>query len=86
MGEKEPKESEVVQALKAEYEKQLREQKENYENQIKEIKEDNTRTIKAILSSGAKPFKETDNEEENEESEEEKAIANLRKKYGIKRR
>ena len=30
----EPKESEVVQALKAEYEKQLKEQKENYEKQI----------------------------------------------------
>lgn len=78
----EPKESEVVQALREEYEKRLKEQKEEYENKIKEIKEDNTKTIKAILSTGA-VYKETQQEESEEESEEDIAIKNLRKKLKI---
>ena len=80
----EQKESEVVQALKEEYEKRLREQKEEYENKIKEIKEDNTKTIKAILSTGA-VYKEQAQEESEEESEEDIAIRNLRKKLKIKK-
>lgn len=82
--ENEQKESEVVQALKEEYEKRLKEQKEEYENKIKEIKEDNTKTIKAILSTGA-VYKEEKKEENEEENEEEIVIKNLRKKFKLKK-
>lgn len=83
--ENEKKESEVVQALKEEYEKRLKEQKEEYENKIKELKEDNTKTIKAILSTGAVYKEEKQEEEKEEENEEERAIENLRKKFKIKK-
>lgn len=82
--ENEEKESEVVEAVRKEYEKQLAEQKEAYEKQIKELKEDHTKTIKTILSSGAM-YREEKETEKEEESEEDIAIANLRKKFNIKK-
>lgn len=80
--ENEEKESEVVEAVRKEYEKQLAEQKEAYEKQIKELKEDHTKTIKTILSSGAM-YREEKTEEPIEENEEDKAVEALRKKFHI---
>ena len=82
MPDDDKKESEVVQALREQYERMLEEQKQAYETKITELKEDHTKTIKTILSSGARPITDIP-EEKQEESEEETALANLRKKFGI---
>ena len=82
MNEDEKKESEAVEAIKAHYEKMLEEQKQAYEAKITELKQDHTKTIKTILSSGVKPIKDVDDEKE-EESDEDIALANLRKKFKI---
>lgn len=79
----EEKESEVVKALKEEYEKRLKEQKEQYENKLKEQKEDYTNTIKTILSTGAVYKEESDIAQKEEESEEDTIVKNLRKKFKL---
>lgn len=79
-------ESEVVKALREEFERQLKEQREKYENQIAEIKRDNVETIKTILTTGAIKLND-ENEGQvppTEEDEEETIIKNLRKKLKIK--
>lgn len=78
----EPKESEVVKALKEQYEQMLAEQKEQYEHKLEEQRRDYTETIKTILTSGARPVTDIP-EEPQEESEEDIALANLRKKFKI---
>lgn len=80
--EEQEKESEVVKALKEQFEKDLQKQKEEYEKKLADQKKDYTETIKTILTSGARPQKEVLDEQE-EESEEDKALANLRKKFKI---
>jgi len=76
------KESEVVKALKEQFEKELQKQKEEYEKKLADQKKEYIETIKTILTTGAK---RTDEDEENkqEESEEDVALANLRKKFKI---
>ena len=82
MSDDEKKESEVVQALREQYERMLEEQKQAYEAKITELKEDHTKTIKTILSSGARPVTDIPDEPQ-EENEEDIALANLRKKFKI---
>lgn len=78
----EEKESEVVKALKEQFEKELSKQKEEYEKKLAEQKKDYTETIKTILTSGAKPQKDVP-DEQPEENEEELIEANLRKKFRL---
>lgn len=79
-------ESEVVKALREEFERQLKEQREKYENQIAEIKRDNVETIKTILTTGAIKLNDENEGQEvpTEEDEEETITKNLRKKLRIK--
>ena len=83
----EKNESEVVKALREEFEKQLKEQREKYEKQIADIKRDNVETIKTILTSGAVKLNQEDGEKNPipDEIDEEKVITeNLKKKLKIK--
>ena len=75
-------ESEVVKALTEQYEQKLKEQKEEYEKKLADQKKDYTETIKTILTTGA--VRQPDAPEpQEEESEEDIALANLRKKFKI---
>ena len=80
--EKEPTESELVKAVKEQYEKMLAEQKEQYEHKIEELKKDHTETIKTILTMGAKPQND-ETQAPTEENEEETIEKNLRKKFKL---
>lgn len=80
--ENEMNESEVVKALKEQFEKELQKQKEEYEKKLADQKKDYTETIKTILTSGARQVKDVP-DEPVEESEEDIALANLRKKFKI---
>lgn len=78
----EPKESEVVKALKEQYEQMMAEQREQYERKLEEQRRDYTETIKTILTSGARPVTDIP-EVPQEESEEDTITANLRKKFRL---
>ena len=80
--EEEMKESEVVKALKEEFDKELAKQKEEYEKKLAEQKKDYTETIKTILTSGARQPKDIPDEPQ-EESEEDRIRNNLRKKFKL---
>lgn len=81
--ENEQKESEIVKALKEEYEKKLAEQKTEYEKKLAEQKEDYTNTIKTILSTGAIYREESEFPQKQEESEEDIITKNIRKKFKL---
>ena len=80
--ENEMNESEVVKALTEQYEQKLKEQKEEYEKKLADQKKDYTETIKTILTTGARQAKDVP-DEPVVESEEDIALANLRKKFKI---
>ena len=80
--ENEPNESEVVKALKEQFEKELQKQKEEYEKKLADQKKDYTETIKTILTTGAVRQPDVP-EPPQEENEEDIALANLRKKFKI---
>lgn len=79
----EPKEdSEVVKAVKEEYETKLEKQKNEYETKIKNMSEEHIKTIRAIMSGKGKIQETTIKEKEL--SFEEKLLNNTRKKFGLK--
>ena len=81
----EEKESEVVQAIKADYEKKLEEQKKLYEEKIAEIKADNKKTIEVLLSTGAKYKEDGQQEKPKEENEDDTILSNVRKKFKLEK-
>lgn len=73
-------ETEIIKALKEEYENKLAEQKNSYENQLNIMRSEHGKQLREILRTGTFPDKEEVQKEE-EMDEVESEVARIRAKY-----
>lgn len=74
-------ETEVIKALKEEYETKLAEQKSSYETQLTTMRSEHAKQIREILKSGEAPAKQSEPEVDEEEDEITAAVNRICAKY-----
>ena len=79
-------ETEVIKALKEEYEAKLAEQKANYENTINIMRTEHTKQVREILKSGEAPQSAVEEQQEQDEEDEiTAAVKRISAKYNKKK-
>lgn len=84
--ENKEKESEIIKAVKEEYEKKLEEQKNSYEQTISDLNKNHIEQVRALISGRSENLsEETRKLQENKEvSFEEQLLIDTREKLGLK--
>lgn len=83
--ENKEKESEIIKAVKEEYEKKLEEQKNDYETKLAEMQKNHVEQIRALVSGREENLNEETKklQDEKELSFEELLLKNTREKVGL---